>query len=116
MRIRAEPRAKLLAEEHLMYNNRREFLRDTGLVAAGMLGGLAGGMVPLASPAIEPIARSGTPKFKFSLAAYSYRSLLSGAEPQLKLEDFIRDCAAMGLEGTELTSYYFPKQTSEEYL
>ena len=42
--------------------------------------------------AIEPIARTGKPKFKFSLAAYSYRDLLNGKEPaKLTLDDFIRD-------------------------
>jgi sugar phosphate isomerase/epimerase len=70
--------------------------------------------------AAEPIARTGKPKFKFSLAAYSYRNLLTagkkGESPKLALEDFIADCAAMGLEGTELTSYYFPKQPTPEFL
>jgi sugar phosphate isomerase/epimerase len=66
--------------------------------------------------AIEPIARTGEPKFKFSLAAYSYRDLLQGDSPQLTLTDFVGDCAKYGLEGTELTSYYFPKSTDENYL
>lgn len=66
--------------------------------------------------AIPPVERNGKPKFKFSLAAYSYRDLLSGKTPRLKLEDFIRDCAAMGLEGTELTSYYFPADADAAYL
>jgi sugar phosphate isomerase/epimerase len=66
--------------------------------------------------AIEPIPRNGQPKFKFSLAAYSYRDLLKGDEPKLTLQDFIDDCAKFGLEGTELTSYYFPKNSTPEYL
>ncbi|MCI0357318.1 MAG: sugar phosphate isomerase/epimerase [Planctomycetaceae bacterium] len=66
--------------------------------------------------AIEPIPRNGQPKFKFSLAAYSYRELLKGDSPKLTLTDFIDDCAKFGLEGTELTSYYFPKNTTPEYL
>lgn len=66
--------------------------------------------------AIEPIERPGPPHFKFSLAAYSYRHLLSGANPKLSLDDFLRDCAAMGLEGAELTSYYFPPEPTNEYL
>jgi sugar phosphate isomerase/epimerase len=66
--------------------------------------------------AIEPIPRNGQPKFKFSLAAYSYRELLKGDNPKLTLKDFVEDCAKFGLEGTELTSYYFPKDTSPEYL
>ena len=69
---------------------------------------------PLAATAIEPIVRNGTPKIKFSLAAYSYRNLLQSGE--LTLSDFIADCARMHLEGTELTSYYFPDPLTEEYL
>ena len=65
--------------------------------------------------AIEPITRVGS-KFKFSLAAYSYRSLLTGDKPPMTLFDFATDCARFGLEGTELTSYYFPKDPTAEYL
>ena len=56
----------------------------------------SGGMWKLASSAsaIEPIVRNGLPKFKFSLAAYSYRHLLTGNPPQLTMADFISDCAA----------------------
>jgi sugar phosphate isomerase/epimerase len=91
-----------------MYDRRR-FLSSS--LAAAATAAVAG---PAA--AIEPIARNGQPKFKFSLAAYSYRSLLSGDAPELTLKDFIDDCAKFGLEGTELTSYYFPKNTDEGYL
>jgi sugar phosphate isomerase/epimerase len=66
--------------------------------------------------AIEPIARNGQPKFKYSLAAYSYRDLFSAKEDKLTLVDFINDCAKFGLEGTELTSYYFPNPATPEYL
>lgn len=66
--------------------------------------------------AIDPFPRSGTPKFKFSLAAYSYRSLLSGTDAKLTLFDFADDCAKLQLDGTELTSYYFPNPATPEYL
>lgn len=66
--------------------------------------------------AIEPIQRNGSPQFKFSLAAYSYRDLLSGNAPQMTLAEFIADCAKLGLDGTELTSYYFPKTVTPEFL
>ena len=82
-------------------------------------GGLAAAVAataPRIADAIEPIARVGGPFFKFSLAAYSYRDLLSGDRPTLTMEDFVRECGRMGLEGTELTSYYFPKEPSSEYL
>ena len=88
--------------------NRRHFLACSSAAAITTLGASAS--------AIEPIARNGRPKFKFSLAAYSYRNLLQGASPQLTLKDFIDDCARFGLEGTELTSYYFPKDVNADYV
>src|SRR5262249_58165980 len=94
---------------------RRQFLASSSLAAsAAALGTLAS-----SANGIPPIARNGTPKFKFSLAAYSYRDLLlpkQGKDPQLTLKDFIDDCAKMGLEGTELTSYYFPKEVTADYV
>jgi sugar phosphate isomerase/epimerase len=94
---------------------RRDFLRYATLAGSSF----AVGDLVRPATAIEPVARNGQPKFKFSLAAYSYRSLLQGSQgrqPQLTLKDFIDDCAKMGLEGTELTSYYFPKETTPEYV
>lgn len=88
---------------------RRQLLQSS-LIAGSAL---AAGNV---ASAIEPIARNGKSKFKFSLAAYSYRNLLSGANASLTLKDFIDDCAKFGLEGTELTSYYFPADASPDYL
>lgn len=92
-----------------MPSHRRQFLQTAALSTVALASA-----VP--ARAIEPIKRTGKPKFKFSLAAYSYRKLLSGKKPQLTLDDFIADCAKMGLEGTELTSYYFPSNPSGEYL
>lgn len=96
--------------------DRRSFFRDATLVVAGAAGGLAGGLFPLGTAAVEPIKRTGKAKFKFSLAGYSYRNLLTGNPPKLTLDDFMVDCAKMGLEGTEPTSYYFPKDVTHEYL
>lgn len=93
---------------------RRDFLRwSSAAVAAGAALPLA---VTPAAPAAEPPVRNGVPKFKFSLAAYSYRNLLSGKEPKLTLFDFVDDCAKFQLEGTELTSYYFPNPVTPAYL
>ena len=96
--------------------NRRSFLRDATLVAAGAVGGIAGGLFPTRIPAVAPVARNGTAKFKFSLSGYSYRKLLSGDPPELTLDDFLADCARFGLEGTEPTTYYFPKDLTLDYL
>ncbi len=92
---------------------RRQFVQAAGVAAATMASGMA---LPSVVSAIEPIPRNGVAKFKFSLAAYSYRGLLSGKEPKLTLADFISDCARFGLEGTELTSYYFPPALTHDYL
>jgi sugar phosphate isomerase/epimerase len=67
--------------------------------------------------AIDPVQRNGQPKMKLSCAAYSFRDHLTGKkQPNMTLDDFIDVCAQCGLEGTELTSYYFPKQVTAEYL
>ncbi|MBX7167007.1 MAG: sugar phosphate isomerase/epimerase [Pirellulales bacterium] len=92
--------------------SRRQLLHTSAGIACAAT---AGAWVRPA-PGIEPIARTGEPKFKLSLAAYSYRDLLTGKDPPLTLDDFVRDCAAFGLEGTELTSYYFPQEPAREYL
>lgn len=91
--------------------SRRRFLQgcSAGAVAAVPLAAM-----PLLATGIEPIARNGTPKFKFSLAAYSYRNLLQ--KGKLSLSDFVADCAKMQLEGAELTSYYFPIPVTDGYL
>jgi sugar phosphate isomerase/epimerase len=90
--------------------DRRQFVRN---LTCGMAGSCVLGSV---AHAIEPIPRDGKTKFKYSLAAYSYRDLFKGEKPQATLFDFIADCAKMGLEGTELTSYYFPKDVTQDYL
>jgi sugar phosphate isomerase/epimerase len=92
--------------------DRRSFIRSSFAAAAAG----AAAMNARVCGAIEPITRAAGPHFKFSLAAYSYRDLLQAKPPKLTLDDFIADCATFGLDGTELTSYYFPQNPSEEYL
>ncbi len=90
--------------------SRRDLLLGLGVAALG---------ASTRTSAIDPIARNGKPKFKFSLAAYSYRSLLKGekGEPaKMTVGDFIADCAKLELDGTELTSYYFPQPLTFDYL
>ena len=96
--------------------NRREFLN---WCQAGALVATAApfAAAPLTTAlAAGPVQRSGLPKFKFSLAAYSYRGLLTGNQPKLTLFDFVDDCAKFQLDATELTSYYFPNPVTPEYL
>ena len=91
--------------------SRRRFSELAFASSAAALASAAGGP---ALQAIEPIARTGSARFKFSLAAYSYRKLLT--ENKLTLSDFVADCARFGLHGTELTSYYFPDPPGPDYL
>jgi sugar phosphate isomerase/epimerase len=92
--------------------DRRSFMLST---LAGAATGAAA-LVPLPARAVEPISRTNGHHFKLSLAAYSYRDLLQGTTPRLTLVEFIDDCATFGLDGTELTSYFFPQALTEEFL
>jgi sugar phosphate isomerase/epimerase len=94
--------------------SRRAFLSGCAAgAAAGLLGTLSGAPRALA---INPIARQGKPTFRYSMAAYSYRDLLEGKRASMTMEDFVVACAKLPLEGTELTSYYFPKDITPDYL
>lgn len=65
--------------------------------------------------AIAPLDRPGKPRLRLSLAAYSFRDQFK--DPKLMtLPRFIDLCADAGLEGTELTSYYFPSEPTPEFL
>jgi len=98
---------------------RRDFLRST-LIAAGAA------LTPAASWAIEPFNRPGPPRLRLSLAAYSFREYFRDAPAtrerkvdaakKIDLFQFIDFCAAQGCEGAELTSYYFPQNTDNEFL
>jgi sugar phosphate isomerase/epimerase len=96
--------------------DRRGFLTQSIGAAAGLALAAAGAGERERARAIEPIARNGEAKFKFSMAAYSYRDLLNGESPKLTLADFISECAKLNLEGTELTSYYFPDPVTPDFL
>jgi len=91
--------------------HRREFLRQ----GAALSSAAAATFLPRIGFA-EDAAATGDARYKFSLAAYSYRSLLQGKDAPLTLADFIDDCAKMKLDGTELTSYYFPTPVTREFL
>lgn len=103
--------------------HRRDFLKYS---LSGSFGALAlGGFSPLAT-AVEPFKRAGSPRLLLSLAAYSFRQYFvhggeqrkGGADPDKRIDlfQFIDYCADHGCEGTELTSYYFPPEITEDYL
>jgi sugar phosphate isomerase/epimerase len=74
----------------------------------------AGAVCAAGASAIEPIARTGTPRMKLSLAAYSFRQRLDlkkKPKPDMTLSDFIDFAAAQNIDAVELTAYYFAETT-----
>ena len=76
----------------------------------------AGVVCAAGAKAIEPIHRTGTPRMKLSLAAYSFRQWLDlkkKPRPDMTLADFIDFAAAQEIDAVELTAYYFSETTSD---
>lgn len=90
---------------------RRQFFHRS-LATGAALGGAAWATPP--AGASEPIQRRGKPQLRLSLAAYSFRDFFNHKDPdkRITLFDFIDFCADQGCVGTELTSYYFPKEVT----
>src|SRR5688572_4701216 len=87
--------------------NRRAFVSAVAALPAMML--------PSSAAAIDPIKRTGPPRMKLSLAAYSFRDSLSGPKKSMTLDDFVDLASTYDLEGIEPTSYYFPEPATPEY-
>ncbi len=71
------------------------------------------------SKAIDPFKRSKPGKLRLSLAAYSMRKYLApkpDEEHRIDLLGFVDFCKEQGIDGTELTSYYFPQEVTDDYL
>jgi sugar phosphate isomerase/epimerase len=90
---------------HPRIMTRRQFLSTTSLVASSAA----------FSRAVEPFVRGGKARFQLSLAAYSFRDFFKDPA-KMDMYKFIDLCADNGLEGAELTSYYFPANVSDEEL
>lgn len=88
--------------------SRRRFLRNAAIAAAA-----ATGLADRRAAAIEPIGRQSDASLKLSCCAYSFRKYLSGKDRTWSMDDFVEKCAEWGLDGTELTSYYFGESTPE---
>jgi len=90
---------------------RRSFLTaSAGLAATGLA---------LPAVGVEPFKRPNKPLLKLSLAAYSMKRFLAakpGSPGAMDMGDFIDYCAKLRLDGAELTSYWFPKTVTGEYL
>jgi sugar phosphate isomerase/epimerase len=90
---------------------RRQFLQSSLFAGTGLAVG-AGSAV-----AIEPFHRIGPSHLRLSIAAYSFRKELTRKpKPAMTLDDFIDLAARMDLDAVELTQYYFPPETTTEYL
>ena len=79
--------------------DRRAFLKAGALTAGAA-----------ALPGLAP------PKYKLSVAAYSFRKYLNLKNPSMTLEEFIEWCAGQSVEGCELTEYYFKKPVTPAYV
>lgn len=96
--------------------SRRTFLASSTATAVAAC-------LPKSATAAKPVQRDNESFMKLSLAAYSFNRFLPRnwpsprpSEAKMTLLDFIDFCAEMDLAGTELTSYYFPKDVTRNYL
>lgn len=93
--------------------SRRDFLRNALLAGTATV---AGSVLAAPAMAADPLTRNGKSYLKLSLAAYSFRKYLAGKDQSMTLDDFVKLCADLNLDGCELTSYYFPKDFKDDYL
>jgi len=89
--------------------SRRDFIGRVSLGGAALAAGAQVGR------AADRPKRTGPPHFKLSIAAYSYRQLLTRKNNPMTLDDFIEKAAELDLDAVEPTSYYF-RDTSTAYL
>ena len=90
--------------------SRRSFIATTTLTTAAF--------------AAEPFERAGAHNLRLSLAAYSFRTFFRDQKigtrkvekNAIDMPRFIDFCADHGCDGTELTSYFFKKPVTREYL
>ncbi|MCA9262459.1 MAG: sugar phosphate isomerase/epimerase [Planctomycetales bacterium] len=97
--------------------SRRKLLTTTGLALAGM--SVHASVRLRTAHGIEPVRQPGEGQLKLALAGYSLRSYLTlrpGTERSLDLFGFVDYCASLGLDGAELTQYYFPPETTQDYV
>ncbi|QXD25782.1 sugar phosphate isomerase/epimerase [Opitutia bacterium ISCC 51] len=102
--------------------SRRVFLQKSTLASAFLAGGAT---LPLSLSGGEAFIRPGQPRFKLSLAAYSFRKQFSwfkgnpqspaDASKPMDMFKFIDFCADHNCDGAELTSYFFPVDADLAY-
>ena len=90
--------------------NRRSFARNIAM--AGVAASL-----PVSEIIAKPVSTSGTGHLKISLNAFSFNDLLLAGK--ITIDDVLDFCAKLGIEGVDLTGYYFPgypDAPSDEYI
>jgi sugar phosphate isomerase/epimerase len=95
--------------------NRRDFLKGASMASVYAAAGVgAGTALALADPQIK---RSGGPKLKISLNAYSFSKMLNDykRDPKtgISLFDLLDFCAKNNFEAVDPTGYFFPGYPSE---
>jgi sugar phosphate isomerase/epimerase len=92
--------------------DRRDFLRTAGpvILAGPELTHAARTWTPIPSTESETVA---SPRFLTGCCAYSYSKLLR--DGKMTMEDVIRKAVELGIEGVDMTAYWF-KSTDAEYL
>lgn len=68
-----------------------------------------------AALAIPPIHRPRPGRMKLSVAAYSYRQMLTAKPPRMDMFGFVDLAADLGFDAVEPTSYYFPAEADDAY-
>jgi len=94
-----------------MSDHRRGFLRRSLLAAAAAPAVLR---TPEAK-AIPPIPHHRPSRLKLSIAAYSYRQMLTAKPPKMDMFGFVDLAADLGFDAVEATSYYFPADADDAY-
>ena len=105
--------SNLLPSAKIVDIERRAFFRTT---AALSVSAWAASMLPGRVAAVDPIAKNAPGRMRLSLCAYSFRSLLTKTSDGMDLFQLVDYCHKHNVPGVELTSYYFPKEVSQEYL
>jgi sugar phosphate isomerase/epimerase len=101
--------------------HRRDFLKSASLLPLCAATGLS--LASTSASAMEPIKRSGGPRLKIGLNAYSFSKLLNdhvkGRGPGVSLFDLVEFCAKYNFDGLDATGYFFPgypKVPADEYV
>jgi len=97
-------------DDFILSTKRRAFLTLVGGACA------VAALCPRSVVAVDRFERPVPGQLRLSLAAYSLRDRLTKKSDAMDLFQFVDFCHEQGIPGAELTSYYFPKEVTSEYL